>query len=449
MYPTVQGWKNKYTHYESIALSVLKQAKQAGATQAELSFGENIGFSINVHKKSVETLEYHQDKELNLTVYFGNRRGEASTTDLSSTAIQDMVMATCRIARLTQPDEAAGLADPKYLACDYPNLDLYHPWVLSPSDAIDYAIECETHALELDSRVLHAEDVGIDTKEAITLYANTHDFIGYYLNSLHSIYCTLVAQDLRGGMQRDGSYKLSRDAATLPTMRQLATESVEMVTRRLGASRIPTCKVPVIFEARVAKKLIGYFLSAISGKSLYQNASFLLNQLGQPIFPAHVNIEDLPYQAKGLGSAPFDAEGVKPHARYLVREGILEGYLLSTYSARRLGLETTGNAGGAYNIAVKTHVPNLNALIAKMDRGLLVTEVIGSGVNIVTGDYSQGVVGFWVENGKIQYPVEEITAAGNLREMYQNLVAIAGDIDINGNIQTGSILIEQMMIAGK
>ena len=273
--------------------------------------------------------------------------------------------------------------------------------------------------------------------------------MGYYLTSQHSLSCTVVARDSRGSMQRDGGYAVSRDFSTLKSVEELAKEAAERTVFRLNATRLKTQKAPVIFESRVANSLIKCFLSAISGRALYQKASFLLDQREQAVFPSHINIEECPYLPKGLRSAPFDDEGVAPSTRYLIKEGILQNYLLNSYSARRLNLKTTGNAGGHYNLKFSTHEPDLQTLLGKMHKGLLVTEVIGHGVNLVTGDYSQGVVGFWVDNGEIQYPVEEITIAGNLRDMYRNIISISGDLNYQSSIQSGSILIESMTIAGE
>lgn len=447
--PILQNWKNEITHYEQIALSALEQAKALGATQAEVSCHKGKGFSILVRMQEVETLEYHRDKAFSLTVYFGQKKGQASTTDFNPEAIQNVVASACRIAQLTQPDEYAGLAEPRLLAKTYPELNLYHPWPITPAEAIEQAKICEEQAKAIDKRIFNSEGVGIDTGENLMLYANSYGFMGNYLSSLYSIDCTLVAKDETGNMQRDGSYTVSRDPNKLQLLSELAKESGEKTIRRLGARRLKTCRAPVIFQAEVAKTLISYFLKAISGRALYRDASFLLNKLNQPIFPSYITIQDCPHVLKGLGSAPFDAEGVKNTDRFLVNEGVLQSYLLSSYSARRLGLQTTGHAGGAYNVYINTQLPNLESLLKQMGKGLLVTEVIGHGVNLVTGDYSQGAAGFWVENGEIQYPVEEITIAGNLSEMYQNIAAVAGDIDQRSKIQTGSILIEQMTIAGE
>jgi PmbA protein len=448
MHANIQNWEKEALTYQSIASKLLQESKKAGATQAEVSCAKGTGFSVSVRMQEVDTLEYHQDKNIALTVYFGNKKGQASTTDISQTSLKNTIEAACRIAKLTQPDEAAGLAHAHDLAQHYPNLDLYHPWEITPHVAIELAKQCELQARQFDKRIINSEGVEIDTAEDMILYANSHGFMGHYFNTLHSLNCVLVAQAGAEDMQRDGSYTVSRDPNALQALEQLAQEAGQRTVRRLGARQLNTCQVPVIFHAEVASTLIKYFLNAISGRALYRQSSFLLNHIDHTIFPSFITIEDDPHILKGLGSAPFDAEGVVNQPRVLIEEGILRSYLLNSYSARRLGLSTTGHAGGAYNVKVSHQVSDLSHLLHQMGTGLLVTEVMGNGVNVVTGDYSQGAAGFWVEQGVIQYPVEEITIAGNLKDMYQNIIAVAGDIDRRHKIQTGSILIESMMVAG-
>jgi PmbA protein len=447
--PLGKDWQQEVVQYQKIAEEVLRQAKHLGATQAEVRCHLGSGFLTTVRLQEVEVLEYHKAQSVGVTVYINQKKGTASTTDIRPSALKDTVSAAYRIATLTQPDEGAGLAEPHLLAKHYPNLDLHHPWKISPSEAIEQAKVCEAQAMGVDKRIVNSEGAGVETGEDMVLYANTHGFIGHTLSSAHTIYCTIVARDSEGNMQRDGDYAVSRDPSDLCSIEALAIVSGEKAVGRLGARRLQTCQAPVIFESQAASKLLRYFLKAISGSVLYQKASFLADQLHQQIFPPHITIQECPYQPKGLGSASFDAEGVAPQPRALVQEGVLQSYLLSSYSARRLGLQTTGNAGGFYNIQLTIHEPDLKSLLAKMGSGLLVTEVIGHGINLVTGNYSQGIAGFWVEKGQIQYPVEEVTIAGNLSEMYQQIVAISGDINTRSKIQTGSLLVERMTIAGR
>lgn len=445
----VQGWYPEVERYQALAETVLSQARAAGATQAEVRLGHSAGFSVLVRMGAVETLSYHRDKRLSLTVYKGQQKGSASTTNLNASAIEQTVQAAYHIAQLTQADPASGLAEAALMAHHYPDLDLHHPWAMNPMQAIELAQCCEAQAMAVDTRIDNAEGTGVDTAQAMTLYANSHGFMGHYLGSRHSLHCILVAKDAQGHMQRDGNYTVSRDPRALQAIEQFACEAGQRTIGRLGARRLKTCQAAVVFQAEVAASLIGHFLGAISGGALYRKTSFLLDQLHRPVFAACVHIQEQPYLAKGLGSVPFDAEGVAPKDRDLVVEGVLQDYLLSSYSAKRLGMQTTGNAGGAHNIVVSAQVPDLPSLLQQMDTGLLVTELLGHGVNPVTGDYSQGAAGFWVEKGQIQYPVEEITIAGNLRDMYQAIIAIAADVDTRSAILTGSILIKNMTIAGE
>jgi len=442
------SFQDSLHHYQELMQDVLRQSKALGATHAEVSCFQSKGFLVGIRAQAVETLEYQHNQALNVTLYFGQQKGQASTTNLTPAAMRQVIKAACRIARLTQADDANGLADADQLAYHYPDLNLYHPWDITPSHAIELAKQCEMQAKSMDARIVDSELTSIETSENLILYANTHGFSGYYPTTVHNMQCTLIAQSDAKEMQRDGSYTVSRDAQQLKTIDQLAHEAAYKTTQRLGAKQLKTGKIPVIFEAAVARSLIKYFLNAISGRAIYQQSSFLGKSLDQAIFQDHITIQENPHLLGGLGSTPFDAEGVKTQCRTIVEKGILQTYLLNSYSARRLGLVTTGHAGGIHNIQITTHTPDLKTLLQQMGTGLLVTEILGSGVNTVTGDYSQGAVGFWIENGEIQYAVEEITIAGNLREMYQKIVAIGGDIDYRSKIQTGSIWIESLVVAG-
>lgn len=435
--------------YQALAEQVLKRAKALGATQAELSLNYRAGFSVNVRMGEVETLEYHRDSGLVLTIYDNQKKGSASTTDLGIVAVEKAVSAACHIAKLTQEDPASGLAEREQMAVAWPDLDLCHPWDISPTEGIALAQCCEAKARSVDSRIHNAEGTGVATTQARVLYANSHGFVGSYLKTRHSLHCFLVVKDKEGNMQRDGSYTVSRNPQRLREIEPLALEAGERTVSRLGARRLKTCQSPVIFQAEVASNLIACFLQAISGGALYRKRSFLLDQLYQPVFSDIIQIQERPHIPQGLASAPFDVEGVRTGDRDLIKDGLLQGYLLGSYSARRLGMLTTGNAGGAHNVIVNSHVNDLSELLQQMDTGLLVTELMGNGVNLLTGDYSQGASGFWVEKGQIQYPVEEITIASNLREMYRGIIAIAGDIDTRSAILTGSILIDLMTISGE
>lgn len=437
---------SKKADYENLLLKIIEIAKKKGATQVEANISHDIGFSVSVRMKEVETVEHNRNKSLGINVYFAQCQGSASSSDFSLEAVENALEAACHIARFTNKDSCSGLADPHLLEKSPPNLDLYHPWSIDPKNAIELGKDCEISALA-DNRITLSEGVTLSTHQGLYLYANSNNFIGAYPSSRHSLSCSLVAKD-KNGMQRDGSYTVSRDPEQLESAEKLGKKAAEITLKRLGARRLPTCKAPVIFHAAVASSLIGTFLSAISGGNLYRKASFLANHLDKQVFANNINIYERPHLLQGLGSAPFDDEGVATQDRTLVSKGILQGYLLSSYSARKLGMKTTGNAGGAHNIVLETSPSSLDDMIKTMDRGLLVTELLGQGINLVTGDYSRGVVGFWIEQGQIQYPVEEITIAGNLRDMYQNIVKIGSDIDFRSSILTGSILLENMMIAG-
>lgn len=434
--------------WENLVRDMLQETKRQGASAAEISITKGIGFSVIVRMGNVETIEYNRNKGVGITVYFGQKKGSSSTSDISETSIKDAITAACSFARLGSDDPYAGLPPAELMAKNYPDLDLYHPWNIDTDTAIQLAQQCENEARALDKRITNSEGVSLTTGQGYGLYANTHNFMGGYASSRHSISCSLVAQDATG-MQRDGSYTVARDANDLESVSVVAKQSAERTVKRLGARRLKTCQAPVIFQAEVARSLISCFLSGISGGNLYRKSSFLVDCLGKPVFANHVNIAEKPHLLKGLASAPFDAEGVVTKDRLLVKNGTLLGYLLSSYSARKLGMQSTGNAGGAHNIILETSNYDLNDLLKQMGTGLLVTELLGHGINLVNGDYSQGAVGFWVENGVVQFPVEEITIAGNLQDMFANLVAIGNDIDKRGTIHTGSILLDQMMIGGQ
>jgi len=392
-------------------------------------------------------VEHTRDKGLSVTLFFGTNSGSASTTDLTPAALRECVRAAATIARYTAADEFAGLADPDELAREIPDLDLYHPWNPGVDRAIALARHCEEVARGTDVRITNSDGASVSTHEGYEVYGNSHGFLAGIPTTRHSISVAVVGQDA-SGMQRDYWYTAARHADDLESPEQTGRTAAVRTVRRLGARKLATCTIPVIYEAPVASSLLSHFVSAVRGASLYRRASFLLDRLGQPVFAPAIRIHEQPFLRRGLGSTPYDGDGVPPANRDLVRAGVLEGYVLDVYSARKLGLKSTGNAGGVHNLTIQPGDDDLPGLLRKMRRGLLVTELIGFGVNTVTGDYSRGASGFWVEDGEIRYPVEEITIAGNLRDMYRGIVAVGNDVDTRGNIRSGSILIESMTVAG-
>lgn len=431
-----------------IAEQVLGEAKKLGASSAEVSMSISTGYAVTVRMGEVETVEYHNDKGLGVTVYFGHKKGAASSTDTSAGSIKATIQAACDIAKFTGEDTYSGLADKDMMAFDYPDLDLFHPWDLAPEAAIDMAKACEDQGRAFDERICNSDGAVVSTGNSNQLYANSHGFVGIVPTTRHSLSCMLVAK-ANEQMQRDYYYSSTRSANDLLTADEIAERAARRTVERLNARKIPTCEVPVLFEPEIAKTLFRSFIGAIRGGALYRKSTFLLDMLNKSVFADHINIYERPHILKGNGSAPFDAEGVKTCDKDFIREGILKNYCLGSYSARRLKMQSTGNAGGVHNLLVDHHDVDQAALIKQMDRGLIVRELLGHGVNLVTGDYSRGASGFWVENGEIQYPVEEITIAGNLRDMFLNIVAVGNDIDRRSNIHCGSVLLSSMTIAGE
>jgi PmbA protein len=425
----------------------LAEAKRLGATSAEAGLNLSQGLSVTVRLGEVETLEHIRDKGLGVTVYFGSRTGAASTTDLSEQALRETVRAACTIARYTAEDDCAGLADPARLARTIPELDLYHPWPITTEAAIALACECEAVARATDARITNSEGASLSTHEGLEVYGNSHGFRGVAPSTRHSLSLSVIADDA-SGMQRDYWYTVARAAAGLESAESVGRRAAQRTVRRLNARKLSTRSCPVLFEAPVAASLLSHFVSAIRGGALYRRASFLLDSLGQPVFADFVRIHEQPHLQGALGSAAFDNEGVATAARDLVRGGVLQGYVLDSYSARKLKLATTGNAGGVHNLTLESGPQDLAGLLQQMGTGLLVTELIGFGVNNVTGDYSRGAAGFWVEDGVIQYPVEEITIAGNLKDMFRGIVAVGHDVDRRGNMLCGSVLLAPMTVAG-
>ncbi len=433
---------------EDVAAQVLEMARRHGATAAEVDTSAAQGLSVTVRKGDVETVEHHRDKSLSVTVYFGTRCGSASTSDLRTDSLEEAVGAACAIARFTAEDPFNGLADPSLLAKDIPDLDLYHPWALTVDDAIALAARCEAAAFAVDARIVNSEGASVTTHESTDVYANSNGFIGSIRSTRHGISCAMIGED-EGGMQRDYEYTTSRVPGELMAPEMVGEAAARRTVRRLGGRQIKTCQAPVLYEAQAAKSLLSHLVSAVSGPSLYRRSSFLLDTLGQALFPAAIHIYEDPLLKRAMGSAPFDGEGVATARRDLVTGGVLGRYCLDSYAARKLNLVTTGNAGGVHNLTIEPGSEDLAGLLKKMGRGLFVTELIGFGINGVTGDYSRGAAGFWVEDGVPAYPVEEITIAGNLRDMYKGLVAVGRDVDTRHNTRTGSLLIERMTIAGR
>ena len=434
---------------ESIIERALDEARSRGASQAEAAVSQDTGLSVGVRLGEVETLEHQRDRSMGITVYFGQRKGSASTADFSPDAVRATVAKACSIARFTAEDACAGLAEAELMAKSPPNLDLSHPWDISADGAIEIARSCEAAALKFDPRINNSEGASVSTHQGLHVYGNTHGFVAGYPTTAHSVSCVVLAGKGED-MQRDYWYSSSRDWRELDSAEAIGRESARRTIARLDPRKLSTRRAPVLFVPEIARGLIGHFTAAIRGSSQYRQSSFLLNCAGQQIFPAGFSIKERPHILKAMGSAPFDDEGVATRDRDLIADGVLTGYILSSYSARKLNLATTGNAGGAHNLIVAaTALGGMPAMLARLGTGLLVTELMGQGVNMVTGDYSRGAAGFWVENGTIQYSVAEITIAGNLRDMLATIVVVGDDVDLRGGTRVGSILLSEMTIAGE
>jgi len=434
---------------ESIIERALQDARARGASQAEAAVSQDTGLSVGVRLGEVETLEHQRDRSMGITVYFGQRKGSASTADFSLEAVGATVAKACSIARFTAEDASSGLADAELMARAPQNLDLSHPWDVTADRAIAIAKTCESAALRFDARINNSEGASVSTHQGLHVYGNTHGFVGGYPTTSHTLSCVVLA-GTGEDMQRDYWYSSSRDWHELQDPEAVGLESARRTIARLGPRKISTRRAPILFVPELARGLIGHFVAAIRGSSQYRQASFLLNSAGQQVFPTNFFVAERPHLPKAMASAPFDDEGVATRDRELVAEGILKGYILSSYSARKLGLKTTGNAGGSHNLIVApTMTGGVAALLSRLGTGLLLTELMGQGVNTVTGDYSRGAAGFWVENGEIQYPVAEVTIAGNLRSMFLGIAAVGDDVDIRGGVRVGSILVQEMTIAGE
>lgn len=432
---------------EGLSQRLLDRARAAGATQAEVSCSEDRGLNVNVRMGAVETVESTRDRSIGVTVYFGQRKGSASTADLREESLDATVAQACAIARYTEHDEAAGLADAALMATDFPDLDAWHPWALEADHAVDLALACEAAGREFDPRIANSDGASVGSGESISVYANSHGFFGRDRSTQHSLGCALIA-GVGEDMQRDGWYSsaLARDDLEAPVA--IGRHAAERTLARMAPRSLPTGEYPVLFAAEVARSLIGHLLGAVSGGALYRRASFLLDHAGKRIFPDWFSIEEHPLLRRGLRSAAFDAEGVATREEPLVRGGVLQRYVLGSYSARKLGLQTTANAGGVHNLKVAANAGGFEELVTGMPRGLLVTELMGQGVNPVTGDYSRGAAGFWIENGAIAYPVDGITIAGNLKDVFAGVEAVGSDVDPRSHISVGSVLVGKMTVAG-
>ncbi|CEK11254.1 metalloprotease PmbA [Legionella hackeliae] len=427
---------------------VLDMAKAQGATDAMVSVNNDSGFSVDVRMGEVETVAFNEDKGISLVVYIGNRKGAASSTDTSPAALSSLVTAACEIAKVSAEDPCFGLADRELMTTQYPDLDLYHPWTITPQEAIEMALSCESHALSLDKRISNSDGVNLSTHAFCNGFANTYGGEGIIQSTRHGISCSLIAKEGET-MQRDYEYTTARHANALQPLEQIAKTAAERATSRLGARQLKTQKVPVLFSSRISSGLLSSFINAVSGGNLYRKNSFLLDSIGKAIFPKGFKIYEQPHLLRGLGSSPFDSEGVPTRNNIFIEDGILQQYVLGSYSARRMGLKTTANGGGVHNLTIDATAGGLQELLKEIDRGLLVTELMGQGVNGLTGDYSRGASGFWVENGELQYPVEEITIASNLKDMFKAIVAVGTDINPNYSTRCGSVLIKEMMVAGE
>lgn len=435
---------------KDVVSRALDSARRAGATQAEADASLQQGLSVSVRLGEVETVEYQRDRALGITVYFGHRKGSASTGDLSAQSVEDMVAKACAIARHTAEDECAGLADPALLQTQFRDLQLDFPWELSADAAVELARECEVAGRAVDTRLSNSEGASVSSQRGVRVYGNTHGFLAGDCGTSHSLSCVLLAQ-AGEDMQRDYWYTSARDPHDLEAAELVGRRAGERAIARLGARRLSTGPAQVILAPEVARGFIGHFIGAIRGSAQYRKASFLLGAAGERVFPEWVQMHERPHLLKGVASSNFDSEGVRTVDRELVRDGVVDGYLLGSYSARKLGLVSTGHAGGLHNLMVDASVdrPDQATLLHRMGRGLLVTELMGQGVNGVTGDYSRGATGFWIEGGEIAYPVHEVTIAGNLKNLFAGLQAIGSDVDARGGVRVGSIWVGEFTVAGE
>ncbi len=433
--------------FKNIVAETLELARASGATQAEAGLSVSQGLSVATRLGEVETIEHQQDNGLGISVYIGQHKGSASTSNLDPEAIRKTVEAACNIARYTSEDPCTGLADAELMASEFHALDLYHPWNIQPQEVIELALECENAALGYDARIVNSEGASVDLNAGLSVYGNSHGFLQSEHKTRHGISCAVVAES-EGNMQRDYWYDVSRHPDRLASARSIGEKAAERTLRRLDAHKLKTQQSAVLFAPELARGIVGSFTAAIGGAAQYRKASFLLDSVGERVFPEFVQLREQPFLARALASANFDAEGVATREADLVADGVVQSYLLDSYSARKLGLQSTGHASGVHNLCLDSTGKSFEECLASMHRGFLVTELMGHGVNTVTGDYSRGAAGFWVENGKLDHAVEEVTIASNLRDMFKGIVEIGNDIDYRGGIRCGSILIDNMTIAG-
>lgn len=450
--PKQPGFTCDEAELRELAGAVLERARKAGASGASCDVSEAHGLTVTVRKGRPETIEHNRDRGIGVTVYLGERprahRGHASTSDFSRAAIEQTVDAATAIARHTAEDDCAGLADEALLAREPRSLDLFHPWPISTEEAIAIAKRCEDAAFAVSPLIRNSEGASVSAQQSQYVLSTSQGFMQHVAGSRHYLSCAVIAER-KGLMQRDDWYSASRVPAQLAEPRTLGRYAGERAAARLGARKIATCQAPVLFEAPAAIQLIGHFVSAVNGGSLYRKTSFLTDSLGKRVFSARVNIDERPFEPRGMASAFFDEEGVATQERSIVRGGVVEGYFLGSYSARKLGMQTTGNAGGHHNLVVEPGSLDFRGMLREMGRGLLVTELLGHGINPVTGDYSRGAAGFWVEGGEICFPVEEITIAGNLKDMFRGVAAVGNDVLVRSGRSCGSVLVEKMTIAGE
>jgi len=426
---------------------ILAEAKRQGADQAEVSVSADSGLSVSVRKGELEHLEFNADRGFGITLYLGQRKGSASTTDSSASAIADTVAAARNIARFTEEDPCNGLADAELNPKSLKDLDLFHPWDIDPEGAQSLACECEEYGLVVDDRIVNSDGAQVNTNQSLRIYGNSHGFVGAYSGTRHGLSCVLIGED-QMGMQRDYWYTASRDAEDLESAHQVGEQAGQRTVGRLSPRSAPTGTYPVVFAPNMAGGLFGHLIGALSGGALYRRASFLLDSLGTQVLPEWLSLTERPHLLKSLGSANFDGDGVATYSKSFVEDGVVASYLLGTYSARKLNMQTTANTGGVFNLDIDGRKTPYADILKQVDRGMLVTELMGQGVNGVTGDYSRGAAGFWIENGEISYPVAEVTIAGNLKDVYRRIVAIGDDVDYRGNVRSGSVLVEGMTVAG-
>jgi PmbA protein len=450
--PRQRGFSCSQDELRELAQTVLERARRIGAGGCDCDVSEGFGLTVTVRKGRADVIEHNRDRSVGVSVYMGERpkarRGHASTSDFSRAALEQTVDAAAAIARHTAEDDCAGLPDAGLLARKVPDLDLYHPWTIGTEEAIELARRCEAGAFAASKKIRNSEGATVSAQHSQFVFANSLGFVGGYPGSRHYLSCSVIAQE-KGLMQRDDWFSSSRVPARIADPEALGRYAGERAVARLGARRIATCRAPVLFEAPVAIQLLGHFVAAVNGGNLYRKTSFLLDSLGKQVFSPLMRIEERPLEPRASSSSAFDEEGVATRERMVVDGGVLQGYFLGSYSARKLGMTSTGNAGGHHNLVVRPAGPDFRGMLRQMSRGLLVTELLGQGVNLVTGDYSRGAAGYWVEGGEIRFPVEEITIAGNLRDMFKGIAAVGSDVLVRSGRSCGSILVDSMTIAGE